>query len=220
MLTRVFITLAGLLLASTIQAGIIGSAHDFSTSGWANGEICIACHTPHNSDADISAPLWNRDLSTASYQTYQSIYNAPNGSIFMQGTVHDPGTESLICLSCHDGTIALDSFGGNTGGGEYISGTKLIGTDLSNDHPIGVEWIHQIISFDDTPSEVCTGCHGSPVIVPVDPENMPIPFFMNVDGSARVECASCHDIHNTSDNDFLLRKHNGGSALCKHCHDL
>ncbi len=219
-LAQRFAIVSVLLFTATIQAGIVGSAHDFSGSGWANGEICVACHTPHNSNTNITAPLWNRSISTATYQTYQSPFDGPHGSINQQGTVHAPGPESLMCLSCHDGTIALDSYGGNTGGAEYISGSRLIGTDLSNDHPIGVVWVgHQTLA-ESPPSSVCTACHGSPVAVPVVPNKMPLPFFVGPDDTARVECATCHDPHNAQNNDFLLRKSNAGSALCKHCHGI
>ena len=216
-LIQVFAVVSGLLFTVTIQAGIVGSAHDFSGLGWANGEICVACHTPHNSNTDITAPLWNHTLSTATYQTYESVHDGPSATIFAPAPVHAPGPESLMCLSCHDGTIALDSFGGNTGGTEYISGTKLIGTDLSNDHPIGVEWLHQVVW--DGSGENCGKCHGDPVIVPVVTNQMPLPFFLAEDGTARVECATCHDPHNGQNNDFLLRKSNAGSGLCLHCHD-
>ncbi|WP_456381073.1 cytochrome c3 family protein [Thiolapillus sp.] len=204
--------IAGLSASAAIHAGIVGSAHDFSAFGWSNGEICTVCHTPHNAtNADI-APLWGHTLSTASYQVYQSVYSAPRDTIFAQGAIHPPGPESLVCLSCHDGTVALDSFGGNVGS-SYISGTGLIGTDLRDDHPIGVEWTHQVVWENTTAN--CTKCH---IDIPMPFDKMPLPFFKST-GAARMECSTCHDPHNGDSNEMLLRKTNAGSSLCLHCHD-
>ena len=55
---------------------------------------------------------------------------------------------SRLCLSCHDGTVALDSFMGKEGGtaGSFIGTGGVAGTemnllsgtnDLANDHPVG-----------------------------------------------------------------------------------
>ncbi|MCP4668022.1 MAG: cytochrome c3 family protein, partial [Deltaproteobacteria bacterium] len=35
----------------------------------------------------------------------------------------------------------------------------------------------------------------------------------------KIECASCHDVHNAYDNDHLLNVDNNASALCLACHD-
>ncbi len=167
--------------------GIEGSKHDFSSLGWSGGEICSSCHTPHNAINTPDAPLWNHSLSEASYDVYAS--NS------MYGVAEQPGPQSKLCLSCHDGTIALDSFGGATGS-THLTGDSNLGTDLSNDHPIGIAWNHNDWGVID-----CGNCHWS----------MPIPFF---DG--KVECSSCHDAHNASNNNYFLRK--SGSELCLHCH--
>ena len=60
-------TAAALLLVSSIAsaASIVGTAHDFSNVG-SYGEICVFCHTPHDSAATGSGPLWNRAGYTAS----------------------------------------------------------------------------------------------------------------------------------------------------------
>jgi len=113
-----------------ISQTIVGTAHDFSNEGWnTTGEICIVCHTPHNADITVSdAPLWNHEITTANFTPYSSST--------MNATVGQPDASAKLCLSCHDGTVALDNFGGTTGGTNFISGGALIGTDLSNDHPV------------------------------------------------------------------------------------
>jgi len=69
-------------------------------------EVCVYCHTPHGSNqAEPNLPLWNHTIPDKnSFTTYQSA--ALN---YMEGTVTTPGPASLTCLSCHDGTIAIDS---------------------------------------------------------------------------------------------------------------
>ena len=66
------------------------------------GEVCVYCHTPHGASTLSTAPLWNRTMNTGLYQVYDKIrtLNQPIGQ---------PGVNSLTCLSCHDGTIAIDS---------------------------------------------------------------------------------------------------------------
>ncbi|MFT5698937.1 MAG: hypothetical protein ACI8ZB_001793 [Desulforhopalus sp.] len=121
-----------------VQAGIRGSKHDFSDSNWANGQICLPCHAPHTGSKVASVPLWNHELSTATY----TLYSSPT----LDAVPGQPAGISKLCLSCHDGTVAIDSFGGHNGshsgqgsgglvGTQFISGSKLSGTDLSDDHP-------------------------------------------------------------------------------------
>ncbi len=183
--------------------GIEGSVHDFSSQGWSAGEICVVCHTPHDANTSVT-PLWNHDMSNASY----TIYSSPT----LDGPIQAPGRASKLCLSCHDGTIAVDSFGGRAGA-IYIDGEALIGEDLSDDHPVGVEWWHQTLG--DNPD--CNKCH---VRIPIKSNDMPIPFYEG-GGRAKVECSSCHDPHDnvSSANGYLLRESQVGSALCLHCHD-
>ena len=173
---------------------IVGSDHDFSSRAWSTGEICLPCHTPHNADLTVR-PLWNHDLSQASYD----VYTSPT----MDVTVGQPGTASKLCLSCHDGTVAVDAYGG-AGGTEYVPAGASMGTDLRDDHPIGIAWQHQT----ETPS--CNNCHnvkGPGLFVSV----LPFP-------GGKVECTSCHNPHNGAGYAHFLRKTMSGSELCFHCH--
>ncbi len=171
------------------------SAHNFSTETWnPSGEICILCHTPHNANTTVlDAPLWNHEITTAVYTPYSS----PT----MDVPVPQPSSNSKLCLSCHDGTVALDSFGGNAGL-ILMSGDSNLTNDLSNDHPISIDWLHQ------TETGLCTECHD--IHGPGRPK---LPFF---DG--KVECATCHDVHNGTGNVRLLRRPLAGSEICFHCH--
>ena len=126
------VSLMALLAASTASAGtIVGSNHDLSTKGYGTTQICIFCHTPHNALNTAGVPLWNHASSTATY----TVYSSPT----MNATVGQPGASSKLCLSCHDGTVAVDSYGGRTGT-VTITGGANFGTALSNDHPIGITY--------------------------------------------------------------------------------
>jgi len=180
-------------------AGVVGSKHDFSAQGWnGSGEVCVVCHTPHNSDDSVTAaPLWNHEVTIATYTVYSSSTLA--------GTIGQPGPSSKLCLSCHDGTVATDSFGGATGT-NHITGTALIGTDLSDDHPIGITWEHK------DSGNLCFNCHdvhGNPSFTSV------LPFY-----NGKVECPTCHDPHDGPGTDvMMLRLPLANSAICFHCHD-
>jgi hypothetical protein len=60
-----------------------------------------------------------------------------------------PGGESLLCLSCHDGSIAVNRYGNadqqaasRSGGGATIAAQYVIGQDgyLGNHHPVGFDY--------------------------------------------------------------------------------
>ena len=211
------------LSATNSYAQIQSSAHDFSQpghAGWSGGQICQPCHTPHNSNQDPSiliAPLWNHNLSTATYTLYSSST--------MDTTTVQPLGISKLCLSCHDGTVALDNYGHAGGSGGTINPGADLTTDLSDDHPISIVWTHQTIVGPAGP-EQCTYCHNN---IGEDPAQFRVPFYEyngHTTGlyDAYVECSSCHDPHNNGDagadtQPYLLRMSNTGSALCLQCHN-
>jgi len=191
------------------EAGIKGSKHDFSDTGWAGGQICIVCHTPHNGATQVVGPLWNHAISS---QTYL-VYDSP--TITRKPEQPQPGSISRLCLSCHDGTIALDSFGGKTGATTMDpESTAMLGADLRNDHPIGIAWNHDApATSPNVAKNECIVCHDNflPTKATAGKE---LKFF-----NGKVECASCHDVHNSRVMDVkLLRKPLQNSQLCQHCH--
>jgi predicted CXXCH cytochrome family protein len=132
--TLIIVVLSILLSATAIMtaqsASIVGSRHDLHNYGtdarfgimWAAndyndyGEVCVYCHTPHSADSSSSAPLWNRTMPTGPYTPYGS----PTINTSIPGM---PNSESLACLSCHDGTISIDSIRNMPGSGLSPSGT-------------------------------------------------------------------------------------------------
>ena len=189
--------------ADARAAGIVGSKHDFSSRGWAAAQICLPCHTPHDGKTTVTeAPLWNHAASTVVY----TVYSSPT----MDVPVGQPGGASKLCLSCHDGTVALDAYGGTPSGTTYIAASADVGVDLSDDHPVGIRWQHQT----QTPS--CSNCHDPRN--PGDDSLLITPFFGSP-GNRTLECPTCHDVHDTSGNPPLLRITLAGSALCFYCHN-
>ena len=182
-------------------AQITGSAHDFSSDTWnASGEMCIVCHTPHNAVSG-TAVLWNHEATAVATFTVYS-------STTLDATVGQPAGNSKLCLSCHDGTVALENFGGVTTGTNFIVAGANVGTDLSNDHPISFAYNTALATSDGglfNPSTATSGLGGT---IAADL------LFGN-----SMECASCHDVHNAGGNSFLLRITNAASALCLTCHN-
>jgi len=127
-------------LAHPAAADIAETKHNLSVSGpgpiksTVEQEICIFCHTPHNARRDIPY-LWNRADSVVNYTTYESST--------LYASVGQPTGASKLCLSCHDGTIALGTVLSRpaeipfAGGLRFLpEGPTRLGTDLSDDHPI------------------------------------------------------------------------------------
>ena len=90
------------------QGSIATTKHNLSVGGpgtvraQSETQICVFCHTPHNSRTQ--APLWNRNDSGGTYTMYWSAtmdaYSSP-------AAAPQPNGNSKLCLSCHDGTLAL-----------------------------------------------------------------------------------------------------------------
>ena len=147
------------------------------------GEVCVYCHTPHG--GSTQAPLWNRQLPAAGSFT---MYTSPTLDMVIGSA---PGPVSLACLSCHDGSIGLDAITNfpNTASDTTPSGVRIdgsgrtngwakLGTDLRDDHPVGVTYdITADVAFNTLASAKAAGLR----------------FY----GAAanQVECASCHNPH-------------------------
>ncbi len=157
-----------------------------------NQEVCRPCHTPHNSNTTVGY-LWNHQLSTATW-----TLNAGNPA--------DLSTGSKLCLGCHDGTVALDSYGGATGS-VFISGTARLGTDLSGSHPVAVTY--PTGTRYNQPD--ASGNIADPVVTPAGQ------YAALEDG--KVQCGSCHYAHGSrAPYGMFLRVDNTGSQLCMTCH--
>ncbi len=268
--------LASLAAGQAAAAGIVDTRHNLSTSNTRVGEnrvtagtedVCVFCHTPHGADITAPAPLWNKNLTGlggAGYQTYASL-----NSSTIDGTILSVGSVSLACLSCHDGTQAMDNIinapgsGGydTTGGGPNGLGytwdtttnrvdangkligsnnAALLGTDLRNDHPIGIQYCGGGPNAT-TPSGSCKDVDfvapknatinsnlvwwvDTPVGTTGTRQRTDVVLYTRDFGGVAgpsVECGSCHDPHvpaASATQVAFLRVSNAGSGLCLACH--
>jgi hypothetical protein len=281
MLAALLLVCSGGASAQTTPQGIAVTKHNLGSGPGLAGrnqvsdtsEICVFCHTPHGGSTDAPAPLWNKRLGVngapaggGSYTTYDTL-QTPS----LDGTVAAVGSISMACLSCHDGTQAMDNVinapgsggvladgGGNDGlawswtgstvsaAGRLNSGAALIGTDLSNDHPIGIQYCGGGLTGAGT--TVSGTCKDSDFKAPqtqvingnqifwVDTggtgkQRTDLPLYQRAAGGLgpMVECASCHDPHVSSGQagpattgqvagETFLRVSNASSAVCTACH--
>ncbi len=198
-----YIPILGLVAAcgaAALAGGIVGTKHDFSNESWSAGRICLPCHVPHEAQTDDDGSgmvLWNHAISGENFTMYSGFA--------VERTDRDqdlqPGGPSKLCLSCHDGATAVDAFGGGPDSPSQFATESSLGTDLSDDHPIGVQY----------PPDGFSGFKPK--------ANLPPVKLVSWGGKTdRVECTSCHEAH-SDDFGMFLRMDNTGSALCMQCHD-
>lgn len=208
-----------LAVGSLSAATIVGTKHDLSSTGPGGKtnttQVCVFCHTPHQAAIAANAviPLWNKTTTVTTGFTMYNQINVPNNSL--QGTVDaTPTGASMACFTCHDGTQAVGNVlnlpypgtaitytaGGNMSATGFITGTPLLGKNLTQDHPIS-------ITYQDN---LDLGLKGAATLVGVKL------FPSNVTGS-KVQCASCHNVHDATLLPFL-RVTAAGSAICTACH--
>ncbi len=202
-LSALFLTVAFLVAMSGVSLGqITGTDHDFKNKSWnSSGKICIVCHTPHNSDQTVTnSPLWNHEVTAATFTLY-------SGTGTLDATVGQPDGVSKLCLSCHDGTVAMDNFGGATGGTDLMAGSEKLGTDLTNDHPVSFTYNTALANTDGELHDPSTTNSGLGSTIDADM------LF-----SSKLECGSCHDVHDNTNGKFLIMA-NSASAMCLTCHN-
>lgn len=206
---QLLLAAAALFAAQSAMAGtIVASKHDFSASLWSGGQICVVCHAPHNNNNTAGTLLWNHAVTAATY----TLYSSPT----MNAVTAQPaaGTVSKLCLSCHDGTVAVDSFGGTTGT-TTITASANLGSNLGNDHPIGFAYDAALVTADGAlkavSSTVTIGSGATTKTGTIDNTLLV---------GTKVECSSCHDVHNTFTvgTTKLVKISTVGSALCLACH--
>jgi len=198
-------------------------------------EICVFCHTPHgaSTDTQTNTLLWNRVSSPPTgytYKTYSSgsMTNPAPDSL----NTNKPTGISMMCMSCHDGVtsvavntllnapgsgnpqVSIDTFStlpspgaiGNIYNGGLAGWSANIGNarpgidtiiDLSNDHPISFEYPSGKAGLQASPTDASLRLFGAT--------------------GKRMECATCHLVHNPSREPFLAMD-NTQSLMCRACH--
>ncbi len=231
-ITFVFI----ILFAAMASAGtIVGSKHDMTSLNARAGveamsglsfndyrDACIYCHIPE--ETKLYAPgssqitSWNRYLGDG-YILYKSES--------LSKTITELGPETLLCLSCHDGTQSVDmvinkpnnwtanseapmhmkiSKGGgldkctqcHDGTTAHKMDTVSMGSSLMDTHPVGVTY----------PGMGDTTDFQKPTKDGLLPNGIKI-------FRGKVECASCHDVHSPDNVPFLRTT---SQRLCYSCH--
>jgi len=236
------------------------SPHDFRKYPWSrSGENCLPCHVMQGAKT-LPAPLWYLNSSTQTYIMYGISHTPEKGSVLN----NPPDGISKKCLSCHDGIIASDTYGPNTGGHAFRFDRDLTGIIPNNNHPISFIYDTELTTkYGDLydPSTQLSGVNGSngadnepstglsdaadsngddnepptglsDLVDSSGADNDTSTELSDVAGiigtidadmlfSNRMECSSCHDVHNTRavPGTKLLVKDSAGSALCLTCHN-
>lgn len=205
--------LAGLAVAVWLGATALPAAaglpislspHNLSLSGpgrvrsTEEREICIFCHTPHSGAPQ--SPLWNRSSAGAIYTPYRSTT--------VKARIGQPTGSSTLCLSCHDGTVAMGKLRSRAtevrllGGVSSMAANRTnLGIDLSDDHPISFTYDSSLVSLS-----------GGELREPAA-----LPPQVKLDRTHQLQCTTCHSVHDNTYGSFLVMD-NRGSALCVTCH--
>lgn len=234
------IGLAALSTPVAAQTSRIASTkHNLSLSGpgpvkaTSETQVCVFCHTPHAATLTGQAPLWNRTASVQTYTRYTS--SSLDANTITDGFSAQPGGSSLLCLSCHDGMIALGNVNvlpRNTGtpvggpiagtdvtmpvGSGVLTGfTRNLGTDLSNDHPISITYNDALAALDGEMARLTTAAPaqrdvntaGALIGIRAIGYKPLLPLEPTGTGNlGQVQCATCHDPHTTKDRFLRLNR--------------
>lgn len=192
------------LAATTAGAkSVMDSVHNLSPTGPGNVRaaeatgVCEFCHTSHR--ASPVAALWNRSSKGTTYTPYSS-----STALALPG---QPTGASLLCLSCHDGTVALGDVlsraapismagGSNT----MPPGRARTGTDLRHHHPVSFIYDSNLAA------------RRGELAMPSG-----LAREIRLDRAGQMQCTSCHDPHDDSFGAFLVMP-NQNSRLCLECH--
>ncbi|HEX6363731.1 MAG TPA: hypothetical protein VFZ93_12285 [Albitalea sp.] len=188
---------------------VTNTRHNLSATGpgtvkaTSESQICVFCHTPHAAENVPNAPLWNRKMSASStYAPYTSTSIEANALELAAG----PGGSSKLCLSCHDGTMAISNvnvLGGQAnqtiqltgagaggtmapGAGPTTGFTRNLGVDLTNDHPISFTYDAALAERDGelrVPDGTTVGTRSTGV-----KPRLPLE-------AGQMQCSTCHDPH-------------------------
>ncbi len=219
--------------ANVANAQFAGSGHDFSDgvihyqaddplydsgegTAWnAGGEdMCTVCHNAHT--PGIGTPLWFHKMSSATY----TVYDSPtfDGSVANGGDISSPDGSSVLCLSCHDGTVGVNQYGWASffaADDPTYTVPHPTGADLSADHPISFTYDGTLATADgfladpDVESVTLTAFNTTT-------QTGSLTDVILFDG--KMQCASCHDVHNKYNIEHGLNITKTGDLICTTCH--
>ncbi|MCP4589809.1 MAG: hypothetical protein GY842_03615 [bacterium] len=206
LLQKLMLLVVGWSAGSAVaDESVVNSKHDLSARGpgpiraVTETEVCIFCHTPHS--AAPQTPLWNRENPRVHYRIYESSTT--------DARIDQPYGPSKMCLSCHDGSMALGTVLSRPQTHPIVMTARTIKpgefdltNDLSDDHPIGLRYDRALSNRD-------------PQLRPPEVVTRELPLGVH----SEVHCSTCHDPHNNELGDFL-RVSDRMSAICVSCHDM
>jgi predicted CXXCH cytochrome family protein len=182
------------LIPLTVFAGVRNTKHNLSISGpgpaqaTSESEICIFCHTPHN--ASPASALWNHEMTAFEDYTH---YTSPTLKSYASEEDAPPiDGFSRLCLSCHDGTVALGSLINHGDTVETVPDyltygmEGYIGTDLSGGHPISIIFDESLVAARNADPDLLQ------LNWPITDKDVKL---YPTQGGRGVQCTSCHDPH-------------------------
>ena len=222
-----------LIWTSSALAGgsVVNSQHNMNivSNPDIQQRVCAFCHTPHHAlddaDADYN-PLWSHTFTSQVFSEYVS----PTLQSFDGGSIDVLAGPSRLCMSCHDGAIAVDQhyqFGGTDLRTGDSWGQIAVGEagDLTNDHPIGFDYALVGGSENDTGwgnwgNGADPEIRGLATPLLADPSRTIEDLMLPVGSQRIMTCGSCHDVHDTySVDNYFLIGHQAGSEICLTCHN-
>ena len=229
-LLLVVMVFASLSFAKAPKSAVASSMHDLRNgiggNEWsaASFTLCSFCHIAHKPGAVVSAPakagplLWNHTFSSvAAYGVYTSDTFAGYGTDIADVGTGNTGvttTVSNLCLSCHDGTVAINSFYEGITKSDF-SGNIVEGTVFMPDDTT-IKDMTQIHPVNFTYDATLAGKAG--ILVPFSTQSVDsageIPLF-----SGKLQCATCHDPHNGASPIFEQNfPAQSSGTFCTYCH--
>ena len=188
-----------------------------------NSLTCLSCHDGTvGPESIINMPgpgLYSAAQQTNQDNNFLNTWPGSNGFPGMKlGNSTGDVTTGLTCTgNCHDGTAI---------GAPYFN-AFVIQTDLTNDHPVGVQLPDTAIYGFNAPTVTTAKLKFYDTNSNSRADSSEIRFYNTGEGY-EVECASCHDPHgvpsggpgtNTLLQPSFLRVSNAGSAVCFTCHN-
>lgn len=187
-------------------------------------QICIFCHTPHN--AVSSRALWNRRDTIQSFGHYSSSGLHINEDLKAASGYNEPNGSSRLCLSCHDGVMALGAvvngpqYGGSDVAINGSTNTAMAGANVFD--RVKMTNSHHPVSFNYAGTVQST-------LATIGNYKLPPPGSnVRLDKEGRMQCTTCHDPHQTRDTalPFWVWEDTGDinnsshDAVCKTCHNV
>lgn len=207
--------------AAAQQGSVAGTLHNLSVSGpgeirsMTETQVCKFCHTPHNAVEPV--PLWGHALSDVKRYVTPLL----QGSRKAAEEAPQPDGASRLCLSCHDGTVALGDLGSRRSRVPMQGATRIppgrrgfIGTDLSGSHPVSIVMEDHDHGLESEaadmrlrPAQAVRNARGP-----------------RLDKQGKIQCTTCHDPHSDAYYREGLTPHfwvgPTVTEVCLECHEL